>query len=274
MPHLKVNGHQLFYETLGNEEAEETIAFFNGVMTTTTSWAIYYPLFEKLNYRIFLHDFKGQMKSDKPQGPYTFKEHAEDAKEMMDRLGIKKVHLISTSYGSEVAIRFAIDFPDYVKSLTIIEGASEIDETTKLFVEGWKNLAEEKNGEKFFWGAVPSLYYNDFVEKNKEFLGERAKLLNDIGDEYFNGQITLYNTYIQDTNMTEELHKIQSPTFIIWGEKDVLTPRKYSEQLAKHIPHTEFVIVPESGHVAIFEKAETIKSMILGFVLKNSENLI
>ncbi len=271
IPYVKSNDYQLFYEVFGNEDAEETVVFFNGVMTSTSSWAAYYPLFEKLGYRILLHDFKGQLKSDKPQGPYTFQEHADDTKVLLDQLGIKKVHLVGTSYGAQVAMRFAVGFPEDVMSLTIIDGTSEIDETSRLFVEGWKQLAQAKKGEDFFWGAVPSLYYNDFVAKNKAFLDERAKMLNQIDASFFDGQIHLYDTFIQDSEFTSELGKISCPCHVIWGEEDILTPRKFSELLTEQIPNTEFTIIPKSGHVTIFEQVETVKTLILGFVIKHTE---
>lgn len=270
MPTMNINGNDLYYEVLGNSEAKETIMFLNGVMTSTTSWALYYPFFEKLGYKILLHDFKGQMKSAKPKGPYTFKEHADDAKALLDELGIDRVHLIGTSYGGEVALRFAIDYPSQAASLTLIDVASEIDETTRLFVEGWKYLAKGTDGEAFFWGAVPSLYYNAFVEKNKEFLAERAKMLNDIEREYFDGQVNLYDTFISDLDLTEELEKIQCPTLVVVGENDILTPRKFSDILVERIPKTEYMIIPECGHVTIFEQPETLKSAMIGFILKNS----
>ncbi|WP_409273391.1 alpha/beta fold hydrolase [Neobacillus sp. SCS-31] len=273
MAMMNINGNELFYEVFGDSEASKTVMFFNGVMTTTSSWALYYPLFEKLGYRIVLHDFKGQMKSAKPDGPYTFREHAEDAKVLLDRLGIQKVHLVGTSYGGAVALRFAIDYPEIAVSLTLIDVASELGETTRLFLEGWKQLAIGPQGEAFFWGAVPSLYCNSFVEKNKEFLAERAKLMNDIGEDYFNGQVHLYDTYINDSDVTDELCKVKCPTLVVVGENDLLTPRRFSDILVRHIPDTEYLIIPECGHVTIFEQPGSLLTAMAGFVLKNSERM-
>jgi 3-oxoadipate enol-lactonase len=270
MPVMNINGNNLYYETYGNTDAKETMMFMNGVMTSTSSWAYYLPVFEKLGYHIVLHDFKGQLNSDKPEGPYTFKEHADDAKQLLEALGVHKVHLIGTSYGGEVALQFAIDNPESVSSLILIDAASEIDETSRLFVEGWKYLAESQQGEAFFWGAVPSLYGNAFISKNKEFLAERARRMNEIDPSYFYGQVNLYDTYLKDLHLTRCLPAIKCPTLVIFGENDALTPRKFSDILAKQIPTTEYMIFPESGHVTIFEQPETLKTALIGFILKHS----
>lgn len=269
MPNLKVKNVNLYYELLGNADSKETVVFFNGVMASVNSWINQVPLFEKFDFKILLHDFKGQLMSDKPQEPYTFKEHAEEAKLLMDYLEIKKVHIVGTSYGGEVAMRFAIDYPEYVKSISIIDSVSEIDETLRLFIEGWKGLAEEKNGEKFFWGMMPSIYHNSFIEKNKQMLEQRAKIFKNMPNEYFTGQVFLYDTFEKDINMTGELKKIQCPSLVVCGENDILKPRKFSQIIAANIPNSEFAVIPDCGHVTIFEKPDILNSMLLGFILKN-----
>ncbi|MDR5659331.1 alpha/beta hydrolase [Serpentinicella sp. ANB-PHB4] len=268
MAYMDVNGVNLYYELKGNLEAEETVVFLNGVMASTNSWAMQVPVFEK-DYRILLHDFKGQLLSDKPEGPYTFREHAEEAKILMEKLGIEKAHIIGTSYGGEVAMRLAIDFPGCVKSISVIDSVSELDEVLKLFVKGWRTAAVEKDPEKFYWGMAPTIYHNSFLEKNIETLKERAEALKKAPAEYFTGQVYLYDTFEQDVYMTEELHKIKCPAFIVCGEQDILKTRKFSEIIANNIEDAELAIIPDCGHVTIFEKPNTLNSMILGFVTKN-----
>lgn len=270
MSYFEVNGVKLFYEVKGNPDGKETVAFFNGVMASTGSWAYQVPIFEKLGYRIILHDFKGQTMSGKPDGEYTFKQHAEEAKALFDYLEVKKLHIIGTSYGGEVAMRFAIDYPDYTKSISVIDSVSELDETLKLFIGGWKTFASIDDPEGFFWGMAPSIYGNSFIKANKEFLKSRAAALKDISRDYFKGQISLYNTFEHDLHMTDELSEIKCPALIIVGEEDILKPYKFSKLLADNIKSSEFAVIPGSGHVTIFEKPNILNTMILGFVIKNS----
>lgn len=269
MPYFEVNGIKLFYEVKGNSDAKETVAFFNGVMASASSWANQVPVFEKLKFRIILHDFKGQIMSDKPDGEYTFKEHASEARALFDYLGIEKLHIIGTSYGGEVAMRFAIDYPDYVKSISIIDSVSELDETLRLFIHGWKTLAGINNPEEFFWGMAPSIYSSSFIKENKAFLAQRAEGLKSIAPAYFKGQISLYKTFENDVHMTDELYKIKCPALVICGQDDILKPVKFSKIIADNIKNSEFAVIPDCGHVTIFEKPDVLNSMLLGFVIKN-----
>jgi 3-oxoadipate enol-lactonase len=46
---------------------------------------------------------------------------------------------------------------------------------------------------------------------------------------------------------------------------------KFSDILAREIPNSEYMIISDAGHVAIFEKHWELKSMIYGFILKNNK---
>lgn len=269
MSEFTVNDVFLFYEIKGNPEGKEAVAFLNGVMASTSSWSLIYPIFEKFGFKIILHDFKGQLKSEKPDGPYTFEEHATEAKALYEFLGVEKIHLIGTSYGGEVAMKFAALFPEMTKSISVIDSVSELDEVLKNFVLNWKTLADTKDGEKFFWGMLPSIYGPKFVAENKEMLEERAKLFKNFPEDYYTGQKILYDTFAQDVYMTDELCKISCPALIICGQDDILKKPKFSQILADRIPSSEYVLLPDCGHVAILEAPKELQSILLGFILKN-----
>lgn len=267
---FNVGGINLYYEVKGEIHSKSAVAFLNGVMASTNSWDLLTPMFEKLGFKIILHDFKGQLKSDKPSGSYSFAEHAAEAKALFHHLGVEKLHLVGTSYGSEVAMKIAILYPDIVKSLTIINGVSELDEVLKGFIDNWTILCDLKDGEKFFWGMAPIIYGNSFYVKNLEALKERARAFKNVPDEYFEGQKSLYRTFKDDVYMTNELNKIKCPSLVIAGQDDLLKRVKFSDIIAKEIPNTEYVILPDCGHVSIFEKHSILNTLLSGFILKNN----
>ena len=152
------------FELSGNPESKETVVFLNGVMASASSWRQFTPPFERFGYKVLLFDFKGQVKSSKPQGPYTFAEHAYELRALLDFLDIDKVNLIGTSYGGEAALKFAILFPDCVKSMVIIDSVSELDEVLRFFVKNWIDLAQSGDGEKFFYGIMPTIYSDSYIK--------------------------------------------------------------------------------------------------------------
>ena len=265
-----VGGVNIFYEVLGNEKSDKTVAFFNGVMASTNSWDLLTPVFVKAGYRVISHDFQGQLKSDKPDGPYTFATHCAQAKALFEHLGVEKVNLVGTSYGGEMAMYYAFTYPEMVETISVIDSVSELDNVLAGFLKGWKTLCDTNDGEAFFNGMIPSIYGNEFITQNAEMLAERATALKANPNGYLQGQKILYDTFLDQVQMTERLSEITCPSLIICGQEDILKPVKFSKILADNIPNSEYIILPNCGHVAIFEKPLELESAIFGFIFKHT----
>ena len=269
MAQIQVNGINIYYELKGKQEGKEAVIFLNGVMSTVAGWALQVPVFEKAGFKILLHDFRGQLLSEKPQQDYTFSMHVQDTKSLLDKLGIEKVHIICTSYGSIVGLRFALDFPEYVKSITMIDALSEADGNFRRIITNWQELLKDGDMLKFFRAIVPTIYSNFFLENNEKALREREQLLKSLPKDFMEAFSRLLTNAVQNINYTSELTKIKCPVFLACGELDLLTPIKLSQIIKKQIPHAEFVIVPECGHTTVYEKPDVVNSLALGFIIKN-----
>jgi 3-oxoadipate enol-lactonase len=266
MPCISREGVSIYYELMEAEEARGTIAFLNGVMASTNSWAFYINPLRKAGYNILLHDFRGQLASDKPEGPYSFSQHIEDFRYLLDHLELGQVHLAGTSYGGEIAMRAAIDMPERILSITVIDSVSELDPLVESFVGSWMASAGSGDPEVFYWGMVPSIYSRRFLSSQWDNLSARAQQVRKLPPEFFRGQIELYKAFLQDVTMTQELDSVQCPALIICGEEDILKPPKFSRIIADSIPDSRFVLLPRTGHVAIFEEPALILSLIRGFL--------
>jgi 3-oxoadipate enol-lactonase len=99
-------------------------------------------------------------------------------------------------------------------------------------------------------------------------LETRAKQMKNFPEEYFIGQTYLYDTFLQDVTMTSELNRITCPVLILNGKDDFLKPSKFSRILHENIKQSQWVEIPDCGHVAIIEKASTVNTCILGFITK------
>jgi 3-oxoadipate enol-lactonase len=268
MSKFSINDVELYYEVAGDPQAKETVVFLNGVMASTSSWVNQVEAFKKRGYRILLHDFKGQLNSDKPQGPYTFHQHAFETVELMQSLGIEKAHIVGASYGGVVGLRMAIDFPIFVQSLTVIDAVSELDPLLEGFVVAWRRLCDDLDGEAFFIGTMPTLYGRTYIEKNRATLLRQARLMKRFPEEYFIGQTYLYDTFLSDIAMSDELHKITCPVLIVNGEEDILCPARFSRIMQRNTKNSLWVEIPDCGHAAIVEQPEALNSIVIGFLAK------
>ncbi len=264
------DGVHLAYEVKGPKDALETVMFHNGVMASYTSWSLYAQLFERMGVRVILYDMRGQLLSDKPEGPYTFEKHALDACAIMNAVGVKRAHMIGTSYGGEVAMKMAITHKARVASLTVIDSAASVDEQLKRFIELWIMLAKTEDAERFFEGVKATLYHPDYIQAHQADMAKRIEAMEQLPLEYYRGQVTLYETFLHDVDMIDDLEKITAPTLVVCGADDILKPVKFSEAIHRSIEKSEFVIIPECAHVAIFEKPQELLTLMRGFIAKNT----
>jgi pimeloyl-ACP methyl ester carboxylesterase len=61
-----------------------------------------------------------------------------------------------------------------------------------------------------------------------------------------------------------------TPTLVIVGDKDMITPMAHSEQIVRYLPDAEFVMIPDSGHVVMLEHADVVNRYLIEFLGKIS----
>ncbi len=264
MSEVMINGINIYYEEKGDPGSDTALFFLNGVMASTGSWDLMLPVFEKAGFRIILHDFRAQLKSGKPEQTPKFDEHVEDLRGLMNHLGISRASFIGTSYGGEVFMYFAVKYPQMCSSGVIIDSVSELSPLLEAAVGSWLTAAELGNGEAFYNIMLPWLYSSSYLKNNHDFLMQRGCQMNSLPSEYFSGQADLYRTFLT-VDITSKLHGITAPVLVLCGKEDILKPPYFSEIIADSIPSGELILIPDCGHVAIFEKAHELNELIMGF---------
>jgi pimeloyl-ACP methyl ester carboxylesterase len=71
---------------------------------------------------------------------------------------------------------------------------------------------------------------------------------------------------IPDRGLRRRIHRIQSPTLIIWGESDGLVPPSYAEDFRSNIKDSRVVILKECAHMPMFEQREEFVSLVSEFL--------
>src|SRR5215510_569594 len=96
------------------------------------------------HHRVFRWDVRGFGESDKPPGPYSPQLFAKDLAGLFRAYGIPRAHVSGISMGGVIAQRFALDFPEYVESLTLISTSSEVGRQAQAAWEKTATSIEER----------------------------------------------------------------------------------------------------------------------------------
>lgn len=260
MPAADLNGTTLFYELAGDGEP---LVLLNGIMMTTQSWVLQKrALLDR--YRLVMHDFRGQMKSAKPPGPYSMQQHVDDLRALLDHLGIERALFVGTSYGGEVGMMFAAQHPERVKKLAVIACVSEVGPDLAAKIEQWSRAALGATPEEFYDTTVPYNYSPEFREAHPEILEQGRQRVAALPPEFFQAFAELVDAF-RELHVTEDLERITAKTLVLAAEGDALKPLPYSRLIAERIPNARLEIIP-GGHAIVIENADAVNEALLRFL--------
>lgn len=266
MPYARINDVDIYYEGHGSGEP---VVLLNGIFMNTKSWYLQLKPLVMRGYRVILHDMRGQWGSGKPDCAdcYSLEIHADDLKQLLDQLNVKKAHIVGTSYGGEVGMYFAIKYPEYVNDLTIIASVSEVHEELRITALRWLEGAQSNDPRRFVLSWLNDVYSDSFIEKSGPQLFERLVSVYSSGFD-FRSAAYLLKAFLKlaEEPLTPKLRSITQPTLVIAAEKDRVKPAKYSEIISRNIANSDYVMITDAGHAVVVEKPTIINYLLIGFL--------
>lgn len=195
----------------------------------------------KEDYKCLCLDFIGHGKTPAPNQPQTIFEIARDVINLLEKLNIKKVHIVAHSFGCRVALLIASQ-TDLVGKMVLI-GAAGLKKRFS-FIK-WLNILKYK----FFKALVKLKIINKkFLER---FGSEDYKKLTPVMKKTF--------VNIVNTDLTFVLKLIKAESLIIVGSKDKETPPYISKKLHRYIENSRLIILKNASHFCFYEKNNLIK---------------
>jgi 3-oxoadipate enol-lactonase len=260
MPEIVANGCRFYYELDGPADAD-VLVLSNGILMSTASWGYQVPALAR-RYRVLRYDCRGQWQSEHPAGPYSMQGHADDLAALLDALGIARAHVAGISYGAEISLLFAINYPARTRSVIVSSLVSEIGPTLAGIAGMWLATAQRRDPELFFAATYPFNFSPRWIAANAGALAAARARYASLD---FDAVAELCRAFLQ-FHITGELHRIAAPTLLMVGEEDNLKPRAYADIIAREIPHAAYVIVPRAGHALCWEQPLAFNSLVLGFL--------
>ena len=239
------------------------MVFIHGLGSSARDWEFQAAEFSKA-YRVITFDLRGHGQSDKPAGPYSMALFAADTAGLLRALGIDNAHVVGLSLGGGVAFQLAVDAPQMVKTLVIVNSAPEL--VVRSFRERlvvWQRLAIVRLLGMRKMGEV--LSQRLFVKP------EQAALRETFVARWAENDPRAYLAALRAMvgwSVTARLGSIQCPTLVIASDQDY-TPLSLKEAYTAQMPKARLVVIPDARHALPVEKPGPFNLALQEFLAKH-----
>lgn len=243
----------------------EPLIMLHGIGGNRTNWWDQIQFFQN-KYRAIAWDARGYGDSDDFEGDLNFEDFPKDLTAVFDHFQLETAHIVGLSMGGRIAMRFAALYPNKVKSLCLVDthlGFQKMDKKTREdFIASRKEpLLSGKETKDIAPAVAESLC------SSKAIPGAKAKFIESMSHLHKESYIKAIESSVNDDRF-DEYHKIKSPTIVIVGEDDKLTPLDMAIEIQKNILGADLSVVPNAGHLSNFEQPNSFNTVLATFLSK------
>jgi pimeloyl-ACP methyl ester carboxylesterase len=155
MPHAQVDGIAIAYNESG---AGDPVVFVHGAFIADA----FRPLLDHSNlsnrYRLITYHRRGYGGSSRADGPIRCERQAADCQAVLQALQIARAHVVGHSFGGSIALQLALQAPELVGSLVLLEPALFVGESSAAYRESLLRSSQtyKQRGGAIVSGGVPS----------------------------------------------------------------------------------------------------------------------
>lgn len=266
-------------------EGAETLLLIHGLGGTRSHWQQTIPALSK-DYQVLAVDLPGYGDSQFQAVPQDSLLHffSKSLLALMDSLSIPKAHIVGHSMGGQIAMLFALKHPERVQKLVLAAPAG-IETFTEAEGQGLRAFAANTYPQKLSEAQIRQNYALNFyrMPEAAEGLIQERLVLN--ASSYFPTYAKVLIKAVEgmlNSPVASRLSELKSPVLILFGKEDKLIPNRFlhpgltAEGLAKQaqqaIPKSQLMMLPEAGHLLMFEQAEAFNQALKNFLNTTNPN--
>jgi 3-oxoadipate enol-lactonase len=257
LSHIKVrDGTRIVYEMRARDPNAPRIALIHSLGMDRAFW---YPVAEQLSktMTVLTYDCRGHGQSDKPDGPYTVEQMADDLADLLDHVGWRSAIIAGGSMGGCITLAFAAAYPPRALALGLIDTTAWYDAR-----EAWEERARRALEE-----GLPSMVkFQNTRWFTDAFCASHPDVLKRATDVFLANDPKAYAEtcrMLGACNLTSELPRMKMPTAIVVGEDDYATPVAMAESLHRGIAGSTLTVLPKVRHLTPLECSERIAAELM-----------
>ena len=229
----------------------EPALLIHGIALDSRMWEPQLPCLER-HRRVIRCDLRGYGRSPLPHGPYA---HHEDLRGLLDHLHVARADLVGLSFGAAVAIDFALQFPERVSSLALLDPSLGGWKFDPVIEEAWRvGRREGIEAARKVWLEGPLFAHS-------------RELVRPMVDAYSGWHWVNKDPVVRlKPPPRERLRELRAPTLVIAGALDHPDFLEIARTLAGEIRGARLELVPGAGHMSNLEAPGAVSDLLLRFL--------
>ncbi|HXQ24681.1 MAG TPA: alpha/beta hydrolase [Candidatus Acidoferrales bacterium] len=199
-------------------------------------------------------DFPGHGRSGGTESLKSIAAYRDFLAKLMAAMQLRPAVLIGRSMGGAIAMELALAHPERVRALVLVATAARFD-LPQAMLDTWQNV---------MLGRAQQPFTTEAFSPKTEFAVMREAWMEQVKTDprvrYFD--LVACNQF----DITARLGAIRTPTLIITGRDDGITPIDRAAALHQGIPHSKLVIIDDAGHTVPSEKPAELNAAVTEFL--------
>lgn len=225
----QIDGLPMHYYCVGRRG--DPIVLVHGLGGSAENWAFMLPHLSR-EYLVYAPDMPGFGQTPMAPDGASVRIQLRYLKRFIEELGFSRVVLVGHSLGGWVAALYAVEHPEKVARLYLINSAG-------LHREGMRSpfTPDRESARRYVHGLLERrLPIPNFV------------LDSMVRNSHRPAYISFIKSYDPNDGLDDLLPRIQAPTTIFWGERDRILPVSCAEDFLRGIPNARLIRIPYAAH--------------------------
>jgi 3-oxoadipate enol-lactonase len=240
------------------------LVFSHSLACNVSMWAPQVAAFAK-RYKVLCYDTRGHGQSSAPSGAYTLDQLADDAKALLDGLGIRSCHWVGLSMGGMIGQTFALKYPGVFETMTLADTTSSYPADAAPVWQTRIKSDMEGGMEPIVQPTLERWFTEPFRKQGPKVVSDIAQAIRSTPVAGFVGCCHA----IPKINLTSRLKEIKSPTLVIVGDQDPGTPPAMAREIHENLPGSELAVIESAAHLSNLEQPQAFNDALAKFLDRN-----
>ncbi len=254
----------LYWEVHEGPDGADSVILSAGLGGSGHFWS---PQMEVLTerFRVILYDHRGTGRSDRSLKPgHSVAAMAQDIVTVLDATGTEKAHLIGHAAGGNAGLQLALDAPERLDRLVVVNGWSRPDPHVARCFAARTRLLEAFGPAAYVEAQALFLYPPDWISENDAMLKE-SDAHHVEGFPRPDVMLARIGALLA-FDIDDRLSEIPHPVLVSASADDMLVPPLLSRRLAEGLPDARLEVVPWGGHAFTAKVPDVFNAQLIAFL--------